>query len=107
MKTSRPFIQSQYSRSEWVLASGSACAENVALGVQYAWHESQPFPASHASKNCFATAVIFDIVSSLARSESRRTPTECHCISEGPGGLYRFPCCASTKARRTAFMRVW
>src|SRR6266404_1938537 len=71
MKVSRPFIQSVYSRSVRASASGSACAEKLASGVQYARHTSQPFPASQASKNCLATAVMFDMsVSSFRESKS-------------------------------------
>src|SRR6266550_8197669 len=61
MKLSSPFIQSAYSRRVRASASGSACAEKLALGAQYALHTSQPLPASQASKNCLATAVIFDM----------------------------------------------
>src|SRR5436190_24359896 len=61
MKVSSPFIQSVYSRRVRASANGSACAEKLALGVQYAWHTFQPLPASQASKNCLATAVMLDM----------------------------------------------
>src|SRR5271165_4840412 len=65
MNVSSPFIQSAYSWIVRTSASGSACAEKLALGVQYVWHTSQPLPASQASKNCLATAVMVGMASSL------------------------------------------
>src|SRR5207237_2988410 len=71
MKVSSPFIQSAYSWRVRVSASGSACAEKLASGVQCARHTSQPLPASQASKNCLATAVMFDMsLSSFRESKS-------------------------------------
>src|SRR3954451_18779839 len=61
MKVRSPFIQSVYSSSVFTFARGSACAEKVALGVQYSRHPCQPFPVSQASKNCFAMLVMSDI----------------------------------------------
>src|SRR5512133_2574116 len=72
-----PFIQSAYSASVFTSSSGSACAENVAPGLQYALQTSQPWPVSHASKKACATVSI-DVclgvisVSSLIRPESVR-----------------------------------
>jgi hypothetical protein len=42
-------------------SNSSACAENVALGVQCTRQTSHPFPVSHASKKASATSVI-DVV---------------------------------------------
>src|SRR6266511_5042899 len=58
MNVISPFIHSVYCCRLLTSASGSACAENVASALQYAWHPSHPCPASHASKNFFAVAVI-------------------------------------------------
>src|ERR1700733_1831703 len=63
MNVSSPFIQSVYSCRVRTPANGSACAEKLASGVQYAWHTSQPFPASHVSKNRRATSVMVDMFS--------------------------------------------
>jgi hypothetical protein len=41
--------------------SDSDWAMKLAFGVQYSRQASQPFPASHASKNYLATAVMLDI----------------------------------------------
>src|SRR5215472_279392 len=60
-----PAIQSAYCCRVFTSASGSACAENVASGLQKVLQASQPLPASQASKNCFATVVIESIESSL------------------------------------------
>jgi hypothetical protein len=49
--------------------SGSACAENVASGVQYALQLSQPLPVSQASKNFLAIPVIDDMVLSVSKME--------------------------------------
>ena len=57
MNVSNPFIQSVYCLSVFKSASGSACAEKVAFGVQYSAHPCQPFPVSQASKNCLAIVV--------------------------------------------------
>src|SRR4029453_10580831 len=51
-------IQSAYACKVRTSASGSAWAEKVALGLQYALHPSQPLPVSQASKNCMATCLI-------------------------------------------------
>src|SRR5439155_1075912 len=61
-----PFIQSVYCCSVRTSASGSACAENVASGLQYCRQPSQPFPASHAAKKSLATAVIVDAIAHLS-----------------------------------------
>src|ERR1700757_4262329 len=53
-----PFIQSVYCASVLTSNNGSACAENVASGVQNALQTSHPLPVPHASKNASATAVI-------------------------------------------------
>jgi hypothetical protein len=53
-----PFIQSVYCASVFTSNSGSACAENVAVGVQYALQTCQPLPVSQAAKNSSATLVI-------------------------------------------------
>src|ERR687891_1040600 len=53
-----PCIQSAYACKVRTSASGSAWAEKVALGLQYALHPSQPLPVSQASKNCMATCLI-------------------------------------------------
>src|SRR5690349_16195500 len=58
MNPKRPFIHSLYCCRLLTSLSGSACAENVAFGVQYALQPSQPFPVSHATKNLSATSVI-------------------------------------------------
>src|SRR6185295_8150792 len=58
MNPSKPFIQSVYCCRVFTPASGSACAEKVASGWQYALHPSHPFPVSHASKNFLAIPVI-------------------------------------------------
>src|SRR5258707_4880449 len=57
MNVSNPFIQSVYCSSVFKSASGSACAEKVAFGVQYSAHPCQPFPVSQESKNCLAIVV--------------------------------------------------
>src|ERR1700722_1034707 len=61
MNESDPFIQSVYCRRDRTSVSGSDCTEKLALGVQYAWHTSQPSPASQAPKNCLATTVMLDM----------------------------------------------
>jgi hypothetical protein len=43
-------------------ASGSACAANVAPGVQKSLQASQPLPVSRATKNLPAISVIDDVV---------------------------------------------
>lgn len=53
-----PFIQSVYCATVLMSSSGSACAENVEFGVQYARQTSHPLPVSHASKKTCATSVI-------------------------------------------------
>src|SRR5262249_51872635 len=53
-----PFIQSVYWASVVTSSSGSACAEQVAFGVQYGLQAPQPFPVSQASKKASATLVI-------------------------------------------------
>src|SRR5215471_1590734 len=58
MKVRMPFIQSVYCCSVRTSANGSACAANVAPGLQYTLHPSQPFPVSQASKNFAAVSVI-------------------------------------------------
>src|SRR5882724_955389 len=58
MNASKPFIQSVYCCRVFTPASGSACAEKVASGLQYALHPSHPFPVSQASKNFLAIPVI-------------------------------------------------
>ena len=45
-----PFIQSVYCTSVFTSSHGSACAEKVALGVQYARQTSHLLPVSHVSK---------------------------------------------------------
>src|SRR5689334_21251071 len=57
-----PFIQSVYWASVVNSTSGSACAENVAFGLQNALQASQPLPVSHASKKAFATLVMLLVV---------------------------------------------
>src|ERR1700730_6194599 len=83
MKVSSPFIQSVYSGRVRASASGSACAEKLAWGVQYAWHPSQPLPASQASKNCLATAVMFDISLSSFRESKSAAGTSPAAVSLG------------------------
>src|SRR5437867_10182089 len=61
-----PFIQSVYCCSVRTSASGSACAENVASGLQYCRQPSHPFPVSHAAKKSLATAVIVDAIAHLS-----------------------------------------
>src|SRR5690348_12115005 len=82
MKVSRPFIQSQYSRSVFTLASGSACAAKLASGVQYAWQPCQPLPVSQASKKRSAIAVILamsklPVGAMTIAHPSDRTEAEC------------------------------
>jgi threonine/homoserine efflux transporter RhtA len=50
-----------YCASVFTSNRGSACAENVAFGVQYALQTSHPLPVSHASKKASAVSVI-DVV---------------------------------------------
>src|SRR5262249_29101852 len=74
-----PLIQSVYCSSVLIPTSGSACAENVALGRQNALQPLQPLPPSHAIKNSCAMSLIDAIgVTPAGHLSSKRSPGNAH-----------------------------
>src|SRR6201981_7504 len=84
------FIQSVYCASVFMSSNGSACAENVGFGVQYARQTSHPLPVSHASKKASATSVIDAVFGLMMFSSLLGDTSDRHVIS---GAYHDSPIC--------------